>query len=166
MRPTWPEQHMAEADLAARMRTCCSRAVGVVFVRDNRVLCTGFNGVPSKYPHPKVCARKVAGLPSGQGYDLCACLHAEMNGIANAAHEGICLKDAEAYCNLLPCWMCMGLMATAGINKVWYAEDYPNPERPLEIAKLAGMEVCKYTGERPIGSFPGAGQTVLPTPFP
>ena len=100
---------MDVAGLAAQMSTCASgRRVGAVFVRGKRLLATGFNGVPSGYPHPDVCPRREANLPSGQGLELCVCAHVEANGIANAARYGVPLEGAVVYVTCQPCADCMG----------------------------------------------------------
>ena len=139
MRPSWDQHWMETARLAAQMSTCASgRKVGAVFVRGKRLLATGFNGVPASYPHPEVCARREAGLPSGQGLHLCLCAHAEANGIANAARYGMALEGATVYVTCQPCSSCMGALANVGIERVVYADSYPS-ERSDEIAQYAGI---------------------------
>lgn len=141
MRPDWNQHWMDAARLASQMSTCASgRKVGAVFVRDNRLLATGFNGVPSGYPHPTVCARREAGLPSGQGLDLCVCAHAEANGVANAARHGVSLEGATVHVTCQPCASCMGALANVGIRKVVFGGPYPD-ERSKSIAEYAGIEL-------------------------
>ncbi|MBF0295167.1 MAG: dCMP deaminase family protein [Magnetococcales bacterium] len=140
-RPAWDRHWMDAAHLAAQMSTCASgRKVGAVFVRDKRLLATGFNGVPSGYPHPDVCARRVAGLPSGQGLDLCVCAHAEANGVANAARHGVSLEGSVVYVTCQPCASCMGMLANVGIKRVIFGGPYPD-ERSRLIADYAGIEL-------------------------
>lgn len=92
---------MRSAEHQSEMCTCAAgREVGAVFVRDKRTLVTGFNGVPSGFPHPMVCKRRELGIPSGEKLELCGCAHAEANGIANAAREGVSLKGAQLYCKI------------------------------------------------------------------
>ena len=108
MRPSWDRHWMSAAKLAADMCTCASgRKVGAAFVRDKRLLATGFNGVPSGYPHPETCKRRDLGLPSGEGLHLCVCAHAEANGVANAARYGMTLEGADCYVTTQPCSSCM-----------------------------------------------------------
>ncbi|MBF0157947.1 MAG: dCMP deaminase family protein [Magnetococcales bacterium] len=144
-RPSWDQHWMDAAHLAAQMSTCVSgRKVGAVFVRDKRLLATGFNGVPSGYPHPEVCARREAGVPSGQGLDLCVCAHAEMNGIANAARYGMTLEGATVYVTCQPCAACMGALANVGIRRVISGGSYPDP-RSHEIAQWAHIELVSLS---------------------
>ncbi len=117
-RKSWNQHYMEMAVHVADMCTCAAgRKVGAVFVRDKRVLSTGFNGVPAKFPHPLVCIRKERNISSGQGLELCGCAHAEANGIANAAREGVSLKDSALYCTTEPCALCMGALANGSISK-------------------------------------------------
>ncbi|MBF0428822.1 MAG: dCMP deaminase family protein [Magnetococcales bacterium] len=140
-RPSWDRHWMDAARLAAQMSTCVSgRKVGAVFVRDKRLLATGFNGVPSGYPHPEVCFRRQTGVPSGQGLDLCVCAHAEANGIANAARHGVSLEGAKVYVTCQPCAACMGMLANVGIKHVVFGGLYPD-ERSQAIADYAGIEL-------------------------
>ncbi|MBF0308352.1 MAG: dCMP deaminase family protein [Magnetococcales bacterium] len=140
-RPSWDRHWMDAARLASQMSTCASgRKVGAVFVRDKRLLATGFNGVPSGYPHPSVCIRREKGIPSGQGLDLCVCAHAEINGIANAARYGMSLERATVYVTCQPCASCMGALANVGIEKVVFGGTYPDP-RSVEIARYAGIDL-------------------------
>jgi len=135
---------MEAARHAAQMSTCAGgRKVGAVFVRDNRVISTGFNGVPAKYPHPLVCARKEAFVPPGEKLEMCGCAHAEANGIANAAREGVSLLGSSLYCTTEPCTMCMGALANVGVTEVVYDSPYHH-EMSAEIAEYADISVHKY----------------------
>jgi len=143
-RKSWDQHYIDVAILTASMSTCAVPSKkGAVFVKDNRILTTGFSGVPAGYPHPTVCSRKELGIPSGQGLEMCACAHAEANGIANAAREGISLKGSILYCTTEPCSMCMGALANVGVVKVIYVKRYHHP-MSAEIAKHAGIEVVKH----------------------
>ncbi|MBF0156053.1 MAG: dCMP deaminase family protein [Magnetococcales bacterium] len=140
---------MDAAHLAAQMSTCASgRKVGSVFVRNNRLLATGFNGVPSGYPHPSVCNRRLAGIPSGERLDLCPCAHSETNGIANAARHGVSLEKSTVYVTCRPCGACMGMLANVGVSRVVFDGDYPDA-RSTEIAGFARIELVPLSGLAP-----------------
>jgi len=151
MRKSWKQHWMEEAAHVAEMSTCASgRCVGAVFVRDNRVLATGFNGVPAGYPHPEVCERREQNVPSGEKLEMCGCAHAEANGIANAARIGVSLQGSTLYCTTEPCAMCMGALANVGIAEVIYASAYPH-ELSNRIAAFAVITKTEYNKEGTYG---------------
>lgn len=151
MRSSWHQHWMEAAEHAAKMSTCASgRKVGAVFVRNNRLLVSGFNGVPAKYPHPLVCERKERGIPSGEGLEMCACAHAEANGIANAAREGVNLYGSQLFCTTEPCVMCMGALANVGVKEVIYKDAYHHP-KSKDIANKAEIPVLQYADFNGVG---------------
>lgn len=136
---------MAVAHLSAQMSTCVGGTrVGAVFMRNRRILSTGFNGVPRSFPHPETCARREAGVASGDGLHLCPCAHAEANAIANAANAGVSLAGATCYCTHKPCVSCMGALANVGVTEVLYDKDYPSSCAD-EIAMHADIRITKHT---------------------
>lgn len=148
LRKPWDQHWMETAYHAAEMSTCKSgREVGAVFVRDNRLLVTGFNGVPAKFPHPLICVRREANVPSGEKLDMCGCAHAEANGIANAAREGVSLFGSTLYCTTEPCGMCMGALANVGVIGITYGQPYPS-ELSKEIGAYAGISTIQYHKKR------------------
>lgn len=134
-RAEWHQHWVNIARESAKMSTCASgRQVGAVVVTaGNILLTTGYNGVPSKVPHPTECARKLQQTGTRQNYELCLCMHAEVNAIANAAKIGVSLAGAVLYVTRQPCKTCFGLVINAGIAVVHYA----GPEEDLAITKLA-----------------------------
>jgi len=143
-RNSWNRFYMEMAISVAQMSTCAAgRKVGAVFVRDKRVLTTGFNGVPAGYPHPKECIRKIQGVPSGQGLEMCGCAHAEANGIANAARVGLSLMDSTLYTTTEPCSLCMGALANVGVKEVIYKDEYHH-QISTDIAKYANIRVSSF----------------------
>lgn len=125
-RPSWNEYFMAFASLVATRSTCQRRHVGAVLVRDNRILATGYNGVPSGMEHCDMvgCLRESMGIPSGERHELCRGVHAEQNAIIQAAKHGISIDGATIYCTHSPCLICAKMLVQAGIRKAFYAEGY------------------------------------------
>lgn len=145
MRKSWDQHFMEQAIHESEMCTCAAgRKVGAVFVKDKRVISTGFNGVPSGFPHPLTCERKNLNIPSGEKLEMCGCAHAETNGIANAARIGVSLKGSTLYCTSQPCTLCMGSLANVGIKKVYYGEKYSH-NLSLDIAKYSGITLQQLT---------------------
>ncbi|MCK5607088.1 cytidine deaminase [Candidatus Pacearchaeota archaeon] len=110
----------------ASKSNCLSRQIGAIIVKDNRIICTGYNGPPVGFRHCStvtadegVCPRRVAGFASGDGLHLCPANHAEANCIATAAMMGIQLKGTTMYCGCeIPCKTCFGLILNAGISEI------------------------------------------------
>ncbi len=127
-RPSWDEYFMKLANEVATRTTCMRRAVGAVIVKDNRILATGYNGVPSGLKHCAVtgCLRQELGIPSGQRNEICRGLHAEQNAIIQAAKYGPLINGSKIYVNTQPCVVCAKMLINAGIEEIVYQNPYPD----------------------------------------
>lgn len=129
MRPSWDEYFMSITKVVAKRSTCKKRMVGAIIVKDSRVLSTGYNGAPKDISHCSVagCMRQKLKVPSGQRHELCRGLHAEQNAIIQAAWHGVKIEGATMYCTYQPCIICVKMMINAGIKRLVYEGDYPDP---------------------------------------
>jgi dCMP deaminase len=118
---------MQIAQVVARRSTCLRRQIGAVIVKGKQIVSTGYNGVPAGHPHciEVGCARE--DVPSGQRSELCRAAHAEQNAINFAARYGIPIEDATIYTTTFPCSWCAKSIVNAGIARVVYQDDYPDP---------------------------------------
>ncbi len=125
-RPSWNDYFMGICDLMATRSTCTRRHVGAVLVKDKRILCSGYNGAPSKVPHCKEtgCLRAKLNVPSGEKHELCRGVHAEQNAIVQAALHGIQVEGSILYCTNQPCSICAKMIINAGIKTVYYKDGY------------------------------------------
>ena len=141
-RPTWDEYFMEMAELARQRSTCLRRGVGAVIVKDNRVIATGYNGVPKGIRHCEEtgCLRQQLNVPSGKMHELCRGLHAEQNAIIQAACMGSSIEGGTLYCTTQPCVICTKMIINAGIKRVVIKESYPD-ELAQEMAKEAGRVI-------------------------
>lgn len=141
-RPTWDEYFMEMAELARQRSTCLRRKVGAVIVKDNRVIATGYNGVPKGIRHCEEtgCLRQQLNVPSGKMHELCRGLHAEQNAIIQAACMGSSIEGGTLYCTTQPCVICTKMIINAGIKRVVIKESYPD-ELAQEMAKEAGLVI-------------------------
>jgi len=140
---------MLLAKMVSLRSGCNSRPSGAVIVRDNRILATGYNGPMPGAWHctdrgPGYCFRREKGIPDIDKYNFCRATHAEANAIAQAARFGISVEGADLYCTLAPCYVCLKLIASAGIKAVYYEYDYGSRdfERDIfwrEAIKEAGL---------------------------
>lgn len=143
-RPTWDEYFLELSHVIKKRSTCLRRQVGAVIVKGNRILTTGYNGVPPEIEHcdSKGCLRQKLGVPSGEKHELCRALHAEQNAIIQAAKSGISIEGSSIYITTQPCIICTKLIIASGIVKVIYEGDYPD-ELSLDMLKESSIEVIK-----------------------
>jgi dCMP deaminase len=135
MRPDWDTYYLQIAEAVRTRADCCGRKVGAVLVRENRIIATGYNGVPAGMPNctDGGCLRcnEREQFPPGTGYDLCICVHAEQNALLMAARFGIAVAGATCYTTLQPCFGCAKEMLQAGVRRVVFQEAW-NPSDPDE----------------------------------
>lgn len=145
MRPNWDEYFMEIAELVKTRSTCLRRQVGAVIVKDNRILTTGYNGVPPKVEHCENagCLREKLGVPSGQRHELCRALHAEQNAVIQAAKNGIPIDGSTIYITAQPCIICAKILIASGIQRIIFKGDYPD-ELSLEMLKESNIEVVRF----------------------
>jgi dCMP deaminase len=154
VRPSWDEYFMDIVELVKKRSTCLRRQVGALIVKDKRILATGYNGAPTRCKHCAEigCLRDELKIPSGQRHEVCRAAHAEQNAIVQAAYSGTCVKGGIMYVTTQPCVLCAKLIINAGIIKVVFKGDYPDP-LAMELLQEAGVRVVKYEGNaenRPI----------------
>jgi len=140
MRPPWDVYFMRMAVLAASRSTCLRRHVGAVIVKERMVLSTGYNDTPRGLPNcgDGGCARCASEAPSGTGLDTCLCIHAEQNSVVQAAYHGVSVAGATIYTTHQPCLTCAKLIVNAGIRRIVFSGEYPDP-LALEMLRQAGI---------------------------
>lgn len=118
------------AEVVAKRGTCLRRKFGAVIVKDDRIVSTGYAGAPRGRKNCcdiGECLRVKYKIPSGERYELCRSVHAEMNAIISASPEE--MKDADLYLvgiesdgsytqNADCCSMCKRAIINAGIERV------------------------------------------------
>lgn len=124
-----PDAYFMRIALAVRSRAnCTGRRVGAVIVRDGRILSTGYNGTPSKMRNCEEggcrrCAHPEA-YASGEGYDVCICVHAEQNALLAAARFGVAVAGCTMYTTLQPCFGCLKELLQADVREVCYLQPW------------------------------------------
>lgn len=109
----------------AKMSKCVSHKVGVILVKDKRIISTGYNGTPMGFQNcnelfnKEQFSREEHHLFS-ERYEI----HAEMNAILFAARKGISIEGADVYTTLHPCYNCLKNLCNCGINNIFYLNDY------------------------------------------
>jgi len=147
-RPSWDEYFMEITSLVSSRSTCLRRQVGAVFVKDKNILATGYNGAPSKVAHcaDVGCLREQMEIPSGERHEICRGLHAEQNGIIQAARHGINLSGSTVYITDSPCIICAKMLINVGVERIVCGRGYPD-RLSGEILDEAGLELEFYGGK-------------------
>lgn len=142
-RPDWDEYFMRIAHDVASRATCERRKVGAVIVAEKRILTTGYNGAPQGLPH---CTEVGCKMENGH---CIRTLHAEQNAIVQAALFGVSCLGSTLYVTCQPCNNCAKMIINAGIRKVVFEGDYPDPFA-LELFEAAGVELVRVVEGRPM----------------
>ena len=119
------------AQTVAERSTCLRKKYGAIIVKDDVIIATGYNGAPrgrSNCIDLGYCVRDRLNIPSGERYELCRSVHAEMNAIISASRSeciggtmylvGRNARNGEYKTDLRPCPMCTRVIINAGISKV------------------------------------------------
>ena len=128
--------------------TCGRLQVGALIVKDGRVISMGWNGVPSGQDHCKEHFKN-------KGWDVNVEwmkeehhkyatrneIHAEQNAIAYAAKSGISTYGAEMYITYSPCRDCAKLVVAAGIEEVYFTNEYDRDCEGVEFLKRNNIKV-------------------------
>lgn len=112
-RISWDEYFLDIAEVVASRSTCPRASVGVVLVRDRRILATGYNGAAPGKPHCEEVGCNVE-------HDHCTrAIHAEQNAIGQAGQMGFSVRGSTAYIytskHVGPCGPCAHLMEATGV---------------------------------------------------
>ncbi|NLN46255.1 MAG: dCMP deaminase family protein [Clostridiaceae bacterium] len=145
MRPSWDSYFMQITELVKTRSTCLRRQVGALIVRDRRIVSTGYNGAPSGGPHCDEvgCLRQQLGVPSGERHELCRAIHAEQNALIQAARYGSVVQGGTIYVTCQPCSLCAKMLINAGIVRIVYKGDYPDP-LATEMLEAAEGETVRF----------------------
>jgi len=124
-----PDEYFMGIAVAVRQRAnCLGRKVGAILVLDGRIISTGYNGTPVGMPNctDGGCYRcaNPNDFRSGEGYDLCICVHAEQNALIAAARFGIAVEGSIVYSTVRPCFGCLKELIQAKVQGVRYLHDW------------------------------------------
>lgn len=115
-RPSW-DQYFKNIVNETKKRSPCKRLqVGCLLVRDNRIISQGYNGFIPGCPHKSIVI---------DNHEQ-STIHAEQNAIIDCAKRGVNCNDSIAYITHFPCINCLKMLVQAGIEKIYYINDYKN----------------------------------------
>jgi dCMP deaminase len=132
-RLSWDEYFIATAFLISSRSPDLRLKVGCVLVKDNHVISMGYNGFLPKIEHKSFMEN---------GHEQ-ATVHAEQNSIADCAKRGVKTEDAIAYITHYPCINCFKVLASSGIKKIYYRDDYRNYTLVSLLAEQSNIMIVK-----------------------
>jgi dCMP deaminase len=152
MKPKFIDYYMKIAEVTANLSYAKRLQVGAVIVKDNQILATGYNGMPSGWEN--VCEYEEEVLMSelgkgnwlektGQLKTKPEVLHAEMNSLMKVAKSNESTAGATLFCTHAPCLDCAKASYQAGIQELIYKNDYRSTDG-INFLKLCGVNVQKY----------------------
>lgn len=136
-RPSWELTFAVEACLAAARGSCRRAGVGAVFIRDKRVVCKGYNGSIVGEP---TCFEEGCDMRDGSCQRT---LHAEHNGVADAAARGVSLRGTSVVVTHAPCYGCTKMLLNVGVARVEYLVAYRVDERVVDAFARANVPLVK-----------------------
>lgn len=116
--------------------------VGSCLVTENDLTVLGTNGLP------KALGNELEFVESGCGSltSKKEVIHAELNTVLKCAKEGVSVKGATIYTTLSPCKACSSMLASCGVSRVVYLEEYRDASG-VDILKTCGIVVDKLNSE-------------------
>lgn len=136
IRMSHDDYFLSLVELVAERSTCQRRRVGAILVDiNNRILATGYNGVPQSFQHciDSPC-RGVDGNPGAK----CMSVHAEQNALLQCAERR---SIHTLYVSTTPCFDCAKMLANTSLKRVVASSRYT--EHPVEGVLWSGLEVLR-----------------------
>jgi dCMP deaminase len=116
------------------------RQIGAVAVRGGEVLLQDHNkNLPTDY-NLFAAGNPRDNFDAGEHPEIYPTIHAEAGVVAQAAREGVSLKEAEVYVTTFPCANCARLLTEAGISKIYYRDGYSMLDAE-DILKASDVEI-------------------------
>jgi len=141
-------------------------------VKDKQILATGYNGSMPGAPHclgqfmpdgSPYCHRRALKIDDVDKYNFCRASHAEANAIAQAARHGVAIKGATLYVTLEPCYVCVKLLATAQIERVFFELPYESRDERRDNFWKQAVEEAGFLEYRQLTVSPEALEYILPS---
>jgi dCMP deaminase len=160
MKPRLLQAYMKTAETFAELSHAKRLHVGAIVVKDDRIISIGYNGMPAgwendceykEYPDRYDKHAEWADLyfplqePDGTYYRLKTrpeVLHAERNALDKLAKGNEGGAGATMFITHAPCLECAKSIYGAGIQQVFYGEEYRSTDG-IEFLKKCGVEITQ-----------------------
>lgn len=135
----WDSYFMLSALFLASRSTCSRAQVGTLLVKDKRIIASGYNGSVHGEEHcddvghlmvDNHCIRTV---------------HSEVNAITQCAKFGVETNGAKVYVTHFPCLNCTKTLIQAGVDEVFYLNDYRVDDYAMKLLTQTGIKLTKIT---------------------
>jgi dCMP deaminase len=171
MKQKFINYYMKVAELTSTLSYAKRLQVGAVIVNGNKILATGYNGMPSGWDNncesveymgidaggwlspeeiyeqwPFVEDDMDPDLGYARRYRLKTkpeVLHAETNAIAKVSASTESSEGATMFCTHAPCINCAKLIYQSGINSLFYRDTYRDTSG-IKFLESSGVSVTKY----------------------
>lgn len=163
------DYYMDIADLTSKLSSAIRLNVGAVIVKGNKILGTGYNGMPTGWTNEceykeYMNAAKAGFMPhedilekfpyeeydptvgANRRYRLVTkdeVLHAEMNCLMKVAASTETSEDATLFVTTAPCIHCAKAIYQSGIKSVFYRDTYRD-DAGVEFLQKGGVSVTRY----------------------
>ena len=145
MKQKFVDYYMKVAELTSTLSYAKRLQVGSVIVKGNKILATGYNGMPSGWDNTcetvevvELDEKFVKRLVTKQEV-----LHAETNAIAKVSASTESSEGATMFCTHAPCINCAKLIYQSGINSLYYRDTYRDTSG-IQFLESSGLVVTKY----------------------
>lgn len=145
MKQKFIDYYMKVAELTSTLSYAKRLQVGSVIVKGNKILATGYNGMPSGWDNEcetveivEIDEKFVKKLVTKQEV-----LHSETNAIAKVSASTESSEGATMFCTHAPCINCAKLIYQSGINSLYYRNTYRDTSG-IEFLESSGVSVTKY----------------------
>lgn len=141
------------AETISQMSHCVSYKVGVILVKDKRIISTGYNGTPKGFYNCDEVNQNVS-RETHHNFSEMFEIHAELNSILAAARNGISIEGSILYSTLHPCYNCLKMICNSGIKTIIYRYEYDKFKMNAEIEEM--LKKCNVTliSEKELHLFP------------
>jgi len=139
------DYYMKVAELTSTLSYAKRLQVGSVIVKGNKILATGYNGMPSGWDNEceTVEIVEIDEKFSKQLVTKQEVLHSETNAIAKVSASTESSEGAAMFCTHAPCINCAKLIYQSGINSLYYHNTYRDTSG-IEFLEKSGVVVTKY----------------------
>lgn len=140
MKQKFIDAYMDVAERFAQLSSAKRLQVGAIIVKDDRIISIGYNGMPSGWTND--CEYEEIFEYGKFLKTKDEVIHAEANAIAKLARSPESGVGSTMFLTHAPCIHCAKQIYTAGVEKVFYKEDYRSCQGRDFLLKC-GIEVVK-----------------------